>query len=144
MSYLKKLFKHHEPYSLCLVFYLSVYDVYFHIYAKIFKLSKSEIILPLLKLSVTTEGWAKTQGVSKCARIGLACWPSPWNPRIPTFMPATWNGVSENLDDCCWFRCFPSNVLKPIVWFCHKCLTEHKKESFLPIRAPSSQAPQPD
>ena len=75
------------------------------------------------------------QEVSKCARIGLACWPSPWNPRIPTFMPATWNGVSENLDDCCWFRCFPSNVLKPIVWFCHKCLTEHKKESFLPIRA---------
>ena len=28
-------------------------------------------------------------GVHKCARIGFACSPSPLNPRIPTFSPAT-------------------------------------------------------
>ena len=68
MPYLKKLFKKHEPYSLCLVFYLSVYDVYFHVYDKIFKLSKSKIILPLLKLSVTTGGWG-WEGVSEETKI---------------------------------------------------------------------------
>ena len=33
---------------------------------------------------------SNTQLTAMFGRKGLACWPSPLKPRIPTFIPATW------------------------------------------------------